>query len=121
MRPCAHPQLMVFDRNRDTVDAVTLAVVEHLGGDLRAVRSSTRRVPHARMRMICMYVAEQVTGLNLEEIGKAIGRDRTTINYGVKEILTDLQYDPFLRQQIAACVEKARAAVARLQAATATT
>lgn len=119
MRPCAHPQLTVFDRKRDTVDAVTLAVAEHLGADVREVRSATRRQPYARVRMIVMYVTGQITRLSEEEIGQVLGRDRTTVHYGIKEIMTDLEYDPFLRQSITACVEKARAALALLQIETA--
>jgi chromosomal replication initiator protein len=114
MRPCAHPQLTVFDRKRDTVDAVTLAVAEHLGADIREVRGTSRRQPYARVRMIAMYVTGQITILSEEEIGQALGRDRTTIHYGIKEIATDLQYDPFLRQSVSTCVEKARAALAQL-------
>jgi chromosomal replication initiator protein len=113
----------VDDRTRDTVDVVVLAVAGHFGASIHDVRGTTRRQPIATVRQIAMYVARKVTGHGPVAIASVLQRDHSTIVHGVQQIESALAFDPFLRRNVAACLEKAAAAVARLtaQPSTATT
>lgn len=105
-----------FDKTRDTVDAICLAVCLHFNADVRIVRSKSRQRPISRIRKIVMYVIRQITELSHHQIGRILGRDHSTIVTGSQDIKAELEFDPFLRRGVEACLEKARAALALLDA-----
>lgn len=74
-----------------------------------ALVSRQKNVPHrlmlhksrgclatARARQIAMYLSHVVFGLSLSEIGKAFGRDRTTVSYAcalIEDMRDDRDFD----------------------------
>jgi chromosomal replication initiation ATPase DnaA len=69
---------------------VTAALFNVSGKDLRKPGRSTLGV--SRVRQVAMYVAHVVLRLNMTDIGKAFGRDRTTVMYSC-HLIEDLRDD----------------------------
>lgn len=61
------------------------------GRDLR--RPGRCTVGVARVRQIGMYVAHVVLRLNMTEVGRGFGRDRTTVQYAC-QLIEDMRDDP---------------------------
>lgn len=61
------------------------------GRDLRSPERCTVGV--ARVRQIGMYVAHVVLCLNMTEVGRGFGRDRTTVQYAC-HLIEDMRDDP---------------------------
>ncbi|QND54166.1 chromosomal replication initiator DnaA [Phyllobacterium sp. 628] len=61
------------------------------GRDLRAHSRCSR--PIARVRQVGMYVAHVTLELNMAEVGRAFGRDRSTVNHACQTI-EDLREEP---------------------------
>lgn len=60
------------------------------GNELRRAGRSTTSV--ARVRQIGMYVAHVILGLNMTEIGRGFGRDRTTVQHAC-HLIEDMRDD----------------------------
>lgn len=64
------------------------------GRELREARRSSTSV--TRVRQIGMYVAHVVLGLNMTEVGRGFGRDRTTVQYAchlIEDMRDDEEFD----------------------------
>jgi chromosomal replication initiation ATPase DnaA len=105
---------VVNDHVRDVVDIVVVTVTGHFGASIHDVRGTTRRQPVAQIRMVAMYVARKVTKLGPVAIAAVLKRDHSTVVHGVQQIESALVFDPFLRRNVAACLEKAATAVEQL-------
>jgi chromosomal replication initiator protein len=51
-------------------------------------------------RQIAMYLARQLTHASLAEVGRAFGKDHTTVLHAVDKIQTLLQEDPKFKKTI---------------------
>lgn len=51
------------------------------------------RKPVARARQLAMYLSHVMLGRNLQEVGEAFGRDRTTVSYACA-LIEDMRDDP---------------------------
>lgn len=69
---------------------ITAALFNVSGRDLR--KSSRSSMGISRVRQVAMYVAHVVLRLNMADIGKAFGRDRTTVLYAC-HLIEDLRDD----------------------------
>lgn len=74
---------------------MTQLVVAHAYGvsldDLRRPSRGRRRI--ARARQIAMYLTHIVFSMNLADIGRSFGRDRTTALYAIQQVET-MRDDP---------------------------
>lgn len=73
---------------------LTAALFNVSGKDLRKPGRSSLCI--SRVRQVAMYVAHVVLKLNMGDIGKAFGRDRTTVLYAchlVEDLRDDADFD----------------------------
>ncbi|WP_295806173.1 helix-turn-helix domain-containing protein [uncultured Nitratireductor sp.] len=69
---------------------IVAALFNVSGRELRETRRSSTSV--TRVRQIGMYAAHVVLGLNMTEVGRGFGRDRTTVQYAC-HIIEDMRDD----------------------------
>jgi chromosomal replication initiator protein len=58
---------------------------------------------YARPRQIAMYLAREMTGQSLPQIGRFFCRDHTTVLHAQRTIATLVKDDPYLAQAIQGC------------------
>lgn len=88
---------------------LTAALFDISGRELRSPGRSSTSV--ARVRQIGMYVAHVVLRLNMTEIGRGFGRDRTTVMHAC-HMIEDMREDPDF-DQIIITAERVTAAAFR--------
>jgi chromosomal replication initiator protein len=73
-------------------------VGNHLEFTVDQLKSKRRTQDLARARQIAMYLARDLTGASLNQIGRACGgRDHATVSHGIKKIEATAKTDPRLR------------------------
>ncbi len=77
------------------IQAATAAYFELTLADIKSTRRD-RKI--ARPRQIAMFLAKQLTPFSLPDIGKAFGRDHTTVMHAIKTIEGQLKRDPQMVQ-----------------------
>lgn len=70
---------------------IMAALFDVSGSDLRRPGRSTTSI--SRVRQIGMYVAHVVLRLNMSEVGRGFGRDRTTVQHAC-HLIEDMRDDP---------------------------
>ena len=109
-----HDLLRANDR-RVTIEEIQKRVSEHFNVRVTDMHSARRARAVARPRQVGMYLAKQLTGRSLPEIGRRFGgRDHTTVMHGVRRI-EELKISD---GQIAEDVEMLRRAVGSVLAQT---
>ncbi len=87
---------------RVTIDQIQDVVVEFYRLPADAMRSRKRTAAVAGARQIAMFIAREMTGLSLSEIGKRFGgRDHTTVLHAVEKVKMDAERDPTVADAIA--------------------
>ena len=92
-----------------TLDAVIRAVAARHDVSVEELANGQHSLRVARARHIVMWLAERVTERSRLEIGAALGRDHTTVTYGVANVwqrLTDGDAD--LERELAELMERLR-------------
>jgi chromosomal replication initiator protein DnaA len=79
---------------------ITDIVTEHYGIKPDSIFSKKRSSEIALSRQIIMYLCKEMTDLNLSEIGSFLGRDHTTVMYGIDKITADIKKDNELASNI---------------------
>jgi chromosomal replication initiator protein len=88
-----HDILRAHDR-RVTIDEIQKKVAEHYNVRLTDMSSARRARNVARPRQIAMFLAKQLTGRSLPEIGRKFGnRDHTTVMHAVSRITELMEVD----------------------------
>lgn len=88
------PQL---ETEQPTAERIAHRVSQHFHVDPRQLRSADRAHNVLVPRQISMYLARQLTGLSLGEIGAYFGgRDHTTVLHGCRKVEQALTRDPVL-------------------------
>lgn len=77
--------------SRATIETAVAAAYAVPIGEMRA--PSRGRASAALARQVAMYLAHVVLGLNYSAVGRAFGRDRTTVAYACQRI-EDYRDDP---------------------------
>lgn len=92
LRQASSRELM--DENSGKCAFVTQAVASAYHIDVAALQSSRRRrAPVALARQAAMYLSHLCCGLNLTDVGRAFGRDRTTVAHACQRV-EDRRDDP---------------------------
>lgn len=79
---------------REGLGLAQLMTAHVYGVPLEAVLAATRRDPHAaEARQVAMYLGHVVLGLNLSEVARGFGRDRTTVFHACRRV-EELREDP---------------------------
>jgi chromosomal replication initiator protein len=82
------------------------AVIRFFHVNERDLLGHRRSQDLVRPRQIAMYLARKETQASLPEIGLILGRDHTTILYGIQKIEGQLEQDSTLRREIIAIQEQ---------------
>ena len=86
---------------RVTIQQILEQVSREFGARAADLQGKRRTKSVALPRQVCMYLARELTGHSLEEIGGYFGgRDHTTVLHACKTISGLRQEDPQLRQMI---------------------
>jgi len=73
-------------------------VGNHFEFTVDQLKSKRRTQDLARARQIAMYLARDLTGASLNQIGRACGgRDHATVSHGIKKIEETAKSDPRMR------------------------
>jgi chromosomal replication initiator protein len=92
-----------------TVAAIQHAVATEWGVTTDGLKSKTRTKALTTPRQVAMYLARELLGVNLVEIGNAFGgRDHSTVIHSLDRVTTEAAEDPTFRAR----VEKLRAQLA---------
>ncbi len=83
-----------------TPDFIIDVVCDHYHITREDILSSKRNQEIAKPRQIVMYLCQYMTDSSQESIGKALGRDHSTINHGVKSIEKSLESDATLKSNV---------------------
>ena len=120
------PQELVYERDKDTssseveetvvatsnrtrahepkrvkIEGIQKLVATHYSVLRDDMNSSTRRAAVVKPRQVAMFLARNLTGRSLPEIGRRFGgRDHTTVLHAVRKIETLSQTDGALRDEI---------------------
>jgi len=88
-------------RPTTTIDRVAKATARYFGIRLKDLRGPGRSRSEVFARNVAMYLAQQLTGASLQQIGQYFGgRDHTTVGYGCRKMETLAQSDPAIRKAI---------------------
>jgi chromosomal replication initiator protein len=78
-------------RGRCTIDDVIAAVAAELGVSRRELLARDRRPAVASARQLAMYLARELTGASLPEIGRALGdRNHSTVLHAIRRVEREL-------------------------------
>jgi chromosomal replication initiation ATPase DnaA len=107
-RRCTRPVLVVVNEEApadgrlfnlcDGVLDILSAFFNVDGRDLRSHSRCERSV--ARVRQVGMYVAHVTLALTMAEVGRAFGRDRSTVNHAchlIEDMREDLEFDRIIQ------------------------
>lgn len=90
-----------------TPDGILKSVAEHYGIKLQDLKAKKRSKDVAIPRQIAMYLARELTGSSLSDIGKVIGgKDHATVIYACKQIAGRRAEDPDFNRMMESLLNK---------------
>lgn len=85
------------DAGKPTIERIMRRVGSHFRVEPRRLQSKRRHQNIVLPRQVCMYLARQLTGMSLEEIGDFFGgRDHSTVLHACRKVETALDRDVVL-------------------------
>ncbi len=89
------------DSKAVTPERIMQVVADHFNITTLDIISQKRSKDISYPRQITMYLCRTMTGISLQDIGRALGgRDHSTILHGIDKITADLKKDPILQNTI---------------------
>jgi chromosomal replication initiator protein len=80
-------EILQDDQRPVTIDAIQRVVCDFYSLKLSDIKAKRRTKDIALPRQVAMYLAKQVTGMSLSDIGKAFGgKDHATVIYACKQV-----------------------------------
>jgi hypothetical protein len=100
-RPEYRPWFRIVGLERPTVRDIQEIVAEFYGITRADILSKCRATKFTFPRQVAAYLAKEITGLSLPDIGRRFsGRDHTTILYSVNKVAALRESDPTLADEI---------------------
>ena len=91
------------------IDRVVDQVAALTGVPAHQIFSEQRTRPIADARAIAYYAARESTLWSFSRLGRAFGKDRTSVIHGCRQAAVRLSRDPALAAQVAALIRRTRA------------
>jgi chromosomal replication initiator protein len=92
---------LAYPSRKTSVEEIQGAVTEFFSLTADAMRSRRRTAAVAHPRQIAMYLAREMTGLSLAEIGRKFGgRDHTTVLHAYDKIRDDILQNPTIADAV---------------------
>lgn len=89
---------------RPAIDRIVGEVADRFGCSPAALYSKERAKSLNEARLVAYYVARHCTRMSYPELGRAFGRNHTSIHAGVHRVGRTYASDPFLSRIVAALV-----------------
>ena len=89
--PPVEALLSVAKKKKKTPDEIFYAVCRLADADPELVKSKSRKLEAVIPRQVYCFVACMITDAGLKEIGKIIGRDRTTVIYSREKVRENIE------------------------------
>lgn len=83
-----------------TAEHIVSRVAEHYHMRVSDILGNRRPANIAWPRQIAMYMTRKITALSFPEIGRAFGRDNSTVQYACKKVEECAERDPNMRAEI---------------------
>jgi chromosomal replication initiator protein len=84
-----------------SVEEIIHSVATFYNIDVAALCGQSRSKELVKSRHIAMFLAREMAGASLPQIGAAMGgRDHTTILHGVNKITAEIEHDDSLRREV---------------------
>lgn len=100
-KPEYKPWFRIVGLERPTVRDIQEVVAEFYGITRADILSKCRTTKFTFPRQVAAYLAKEITGLSLPDIGRRFsGRDHTTILYSVNKVAALRKSDPMLADEI---------------------
>jgi len=101
---------LIIENDRPlNVDTVLKEVADYFGLKVMDLKSRTRRKNIAQPRQLAMYIARELTGSSLGEIGKSMGgKDHATVIYASKQVKIRREKDPNFDRSVENLLNKLR-------------
>jgi chromosomal replication initiator protein len=85
-----------------SLDEIVAETARAYGQTIEALRSRSRKQLFVRLRQIAMYLARLYTDASLADIGRAFGRDHTSVMYAIDVVERRIVERPQLRYELEA-------------------
>ncbi len=95
-----------------TAERIVTRVAEHYHVRVSDILGTRRPANIAWPRQIAMFLTRRVTGLSFPEIGRAFGRDNSTVQYACNKVEQGADRDPNIRAEIEQLERLCRAPIA---------
>lgn len=93
--------LIIEDDRPLNVDTIMKEVADYFSLKVSDMKSRTRRKDIAQPRQVAMYIARELTGSSLGEIGKSMGgKDHATVIYATKQVKKRRENDPIFDRSV---------------------
>jgi chromosomal replication initiator protein len=96
----------VNDRNHISLDGIKKVICSYFKVDRTMIESKSRKKIHAYPRNLFVYLCRNFTDATLEDIGKSINRNHSTIIYSSEVIEKKAKIDNMVKKQISFLSEK---------------
>ena len=91
---------------RTSVNEVMIAAADAFGVQLLRLQGPQRSQDLVLARHVAMYVCREVTGLTLQEIGRAFRRDHSSVAYGVRRVRHQCRRDAGLDRLVESLIAR---------------
>lgn len=96
----------VSENGAATLDDIRALVCQYFKIDPAMLESKSRKAVHSYPRNVYVYLCRQHTGVTVEEIGKSINRNHSTVLYACEVVERRLKEDAKLKNQIVFLTQK---------------
>jgi chromosomal replication initiator protein len=96
----------VNDQNHISLDGIKKVICHYFKVDPEMLESKSRKKIHAYPRNLFVYLCRNFTDATLEDIGKSINRNHSTIIYSSEAIEKKVKIDNTVKKQISFLTEK---------------
>ncbi len=83
-----------------TPNVIINIVSEHFGVKPEDITSKKRNSEFVQPRQVTMYLCRELTDISLNNLGKLLGKDHSTIMHGIKKVTADLENNEELRNKL---------------------
>jgi chromosomal replication initiation ATPase DnaA len=92
------------------VSEILNVVSDHYGIPSKVITDITRRTPKvAHARHVTQYITRKLTYLSLEQLGRALGSDKSSILYGFNRTSIKMHGDTAYRLEVETLIETLKA------------
>ena len=93
-------KLYFSQKGEITLEQILETVCVYFKADIQMIKSRSRKKAYSLPRRIYFHLCRQLTPQSLKSIGKLVGREHSTVIYGLDEIVSEIEKNPKLKRVI---------------------